>query len=173
LWTGDSALLQLEPERVGQGLDGPAATDGEAIQDQENVQVAQGELPVELQQREGHPSQPDAGQYARVGGDRGQRCLIRPRRPTSPSGRDGRPEPLVDGESLLVRLALASHPLDRLLIECVELVDGPLAASFQHVPVDPRHTDRQAGASVRILVQPARSRGKGAVRPSRRRTCEH
>ena len=79
----------------------------------------------------------------------------------------------MDGERLLVRLALASHPLDRLLIECVELVDGPLAASLQHVPVDPRLADRHAGAGVRILVQPARSRGKGAVGPSRRRTGEH
>ena len=129
------------------------------------MQVAQRQLAVEVQERQAHPAQDGAVEGPR-GRRRGrERSLVGPGWPAGPAGGHRRPEPLVHREGLLVREALAPHPVDRLPVERIQRVHGPLAPGLQHVPVDPGQPDGHPGAGVRVVLEPAGRGRQGAVGP--------
>jgi hypothetical protein len=161
------------PERVGERLDRSSASEREAVQDEQQVQVPQRQLAVLVQQRQAHPPEMPPEQRPGISGHRGQRRLIGPRRTSRPSVRDHRPEQLVDSQGFAVGGLLAVHPVHRLSIECVQGVDRALAARLEHVPIDPRHADRLPGGSVRIVLEPAWGRRERTVSPCPGRAVQH
>jgi hypothetical protein len=157
------ALVHLPPHRVRQALDRGRADDGVAVQEQEGMELAQGELAVAAQQSEADGSEPGTVERAGVVGLRRQRRLVRSGWPPRPSLRHGRPQLAMDGEGLFVGSPLAVGPVGRLAIEPVERVDGTLPASFEQVPVEPGKADGEAGGRVGVVVEPARRRWQGPV----------
>jgi hypothetical protein len=166
-------VVVLVPQRVGEGLDRGGTREREAVQDEQQVQVAQGQLAMLVEQCQAHPAQVAPEERMRVRGDRRQRRLVGPRWTPGPPIWDHGPESLVDRQRLAVGGPLASHPVDGLAIERVQHVDGALAPSLEHVPIDPRHADRLPGGGVRVVLQPAWRRRQCAVRPCSGRPVQH
>jgi hypothetical protein len=158
-------VVVLVAQGVGEGLDRSSAREGEAVQDQQEVQVPQSQLTVVVQQREAHPAEMPPEQRSGTCGHGRQRRLIGPRRTSSPPVRDHRPETFVDREGLAVGGPLAPHPVHRFLVERVQRVDGPLPASLEHVPIDPRQADRVPRRGVGVVLEPPRRRRQRAVAP--------
>jgi hypothetical protein len=160
-------------ERVGERFDRSRAREREAVQDEQQVQVPQGELAVLVQQRQAHPAEVPPEQRPGIGGHGRQRRLIGPGRTSRPSVGDHRPEELVDRQGLAVGGLLALHPVHRLPIERVQRVDGPLPPSLEHVPIDPRHADRLPSRRVRIVLEPPWGRRERTVSPCPGRAVQH
>jgi hypothetical protein len=98
--------------------------DREAVEDEQDVKVAQGQLAVEVEQGEADPAERGAEQRAGFGGDGWQWGLVRPGWPSGPAGGHLGPEPVVHGQRLLVGGLLARHPVNSLAVELVQRVDG-------------------------------------------------
>jgi hypothetical protein len=71
----------------------------------------------------------------------------------------------VDRERLLVGRALARGPVGGLAVEPIELVDGPLPATFEQVPIEVRQADGEASGGIRIVAEPAGRRWQRPVGP--------
>jgi hypothetical protein len=156
------------PQRVGEGLDGSRPGEREAVQDEQQVEVPQRQLAVMLQQRQAHATEMPPEQWAGVFCNGRQRRFVGSRGTTRPPVLDHRPQELVDRQRLAVGGLLALHPVHRLPIECVQRVDGPLSASLQHVPIDPRHPDRLPSRRVRVVLEPAGGRRQRTMGPRSR-----
>jgi hypothetical protein len=161
------------PERVGERLYRSRASEREAVQDEQQVQVPQGQLAVLVQQGPAHPAEMPPEQRPGISGHGRQRRFIGPRRTSRPPVRDQRPEELVDSQGFAVGGLLAPHPVHRLAIERVQGVDSPLPPSLEHVPIDPRHADRLPGGRIGIVLEPPWRRRERTVSPCSGRAVQH
>jgi hypothetical protein len=60
-------VVVLVPEGIGERLDRGRARQGEAVQGEQQVQVAQGQLAMLVQQRQAHPAEVPSEQLPRIG----------------------------------------------------------------------------------------------------------
>jgi hypothetical protein len=151
----DPARPVLVPERVSEGLHRMAGVDGEAVEVQQEMQLAQRELAVPAEDAQAGRPELDTAHEPGVMGDRRHRRLVRPGRPASPAAGQRRPQLLVDVERLLDQRPPPAYELRSLLVECIERVDDHLASPVQHVPFDPPQPGRVPSRRVRIVLQPA------------------
>jgi hypothetical protein len=130
LWPPSTAVAHLKRHRVGESLPGLATADRVAVEVHQAVQLGQRQTSVHPQDGETRRAEASAVQAHRVGADRRQRWLSRPRRLTPNQAVDV-PKQVVSVLDALEDLPSPPCPVDRLLIVSVER-----SGQIGEVPVD-------------------------------------
>ncbi|MEP6658541.1 MAG: hypothetical protein ABJD24_01335 [Acidimicrobiales bacterium] len=115
-------MLDLIAHGVGQILHGVAAAHPVAVRVDQAVKVAQGEHAVAAQDRQGNGAEAAAPDDVRVLLEGGQEGMVRAWGTAAVPARLSRPELVVDVVDFGDEHVAAGGPLERLVIELVELV---------------------------------------------------
>jgi hypothetical protein len=143
-------------ERVGKRLDGRAVADAVAGKVQCGVQLVEGHLAMEMEQRDAGLPQVVPGEELGVGREGRQRRAIRAGRTAPTAPRQLRPEGLMDLLGLLEKRPAAPNETSGLAVGRAELFDDTAAVEVGHGAIGMAEARVKAEAVVRVVLKPLR-----------------